>query len=99
MALYQNTSYYGPEVEISPMVWVLVFHIEIKKEIFKNLLVQHRKGWSFHIWHVASSSGPLPNTSNYGPGLEISPMLLVLRFHIGIKKEIFKNLLVPNRKC
>ena len=38
------------------------------------------------------------STSNYGPGVEISPMLLVLRFRIEIKKEIFKNLLVPNLK-
>ena len=36
--------------------------------------------------------------SNYGPGVEISPMLWVVGFHIEIKKEIFKNLLVPNRK-
>ena len=36
--LYQNTSNYDPGVEISPMLWILVFHIEIKKEIFKNLV-------------------------------------------------------------
>ena len=42
--LYQNTSNYGPGVEISPMLWILRFHIEIKKEIFKNLLVRNRKG-------------------------------------------------------
>ena len=34
---------------------------EIKKEIFKNLLVPNRKGYSFDIWYVASSSGPLPS--------------------------------------
>ena len=68
------------------------------KEIFKNLLVPNRNGWSFHIWHVASSSALYQNTSNYGPGVEISPMLWVLGFHIEIKKENFKNLLVPNRK-
>ena len=44
VALYQNTSNYGPWVEISPMLWVLGFHIEIKKEFFKNLLVPNRKG-------------------------------------------------------
>ena len=27
---------------------------------FKNLLVPNLKGYSFHIWNVASSSGPLP---------------------------------------
>ena len=43
VALYQNTSNYGPGEEISPMLWVLGFHIEIKKEIFKNLLVPNRK--------------------------------------------------------
>ena len=31
-------------VEISPMFWVLGFHIELKKEIFKNLLVANSKG-------------------------------------------------------
>ena len=58
--LYQNTSNYGPGVENSPMLWGLGFHIHIKKEMFKNLLVPNRKGYSFHIWHVASYSGPLP---------------------------------------
>ena len=42
--LYQNTSNYGPGMEISPMSWILGFHMEIKKEIFKNLLVPNRKG-------------------------------------------------------
>ena len=60
VALYQNTSNYGPGVEISPMLWVLGFNIEIKKDFFKNLLVPNRKGYNFHIWHVSSSSGPLP---------------------------------------
>ena len=34
VALYQNTSHYGPWVEISPVLWVLGFHIEIKKDFF-----------------------------------------------------------------
>ena len=42
------------------MLWGLVFHIEIKKEIFKNLLVPNRKGKSNHMWHIASSSGAVP---------------------------------------
>ena len=44
VVLYQNTSNYGPGVEISPILWALGFHIEIKKEIFKNLLVPNHKG-------------------------------------------------------
>ena len=44
VALYQNTSNYGPGMEIHPMLWVLGFHIEIKKEIFINLLVPNCKG-------------------------------------------------------
>ena len=44
VAPYQNTSNYGPSVENGPMLWVLGFHIEIKKEIFKNLLVPNHKG-------------------------------------------------------
>ena len=43
VALYQNTSNYGPGVEISPILWVLGFHKELKKDIFKNLLVPDRK--------------------------------------------------------
>ena len=41
--LYQNTSNYCPGVEISPLLWILGFHMEIKKEIFKNLLAPNRK--------------------------------------------------------
>ena len=44
VALYQSTSNYGPGMETSPMLWVLRFHIEIKKENFKNLFVPNRKG-------------------------------------------------------
>ena len=61
VGLYQNTSNYGPGVEIKPMLWGLGFHIEIKKEIFENLLVQNCKSKSFDIWYVASSSRPLPS--------------------------------------
>ena len=39
VALYQDTSNYGPGVETAPLLWGFVFHIEIKKEIVKNLLV------------------------------------------------------------
>ena len=42
------------------MLWVFGFHIEIKKEIVKDLLVPNHEGESFHIWHVAVSSGVLP---------------------------------------
>ena len=31
VALYQNTSNYGPGMEINPMLWGLRFHIEIRK--------------------------------------------------------------------
>ena len=48
-------------------------------------------GWSFHIWYVASSSDPLPNTSNYGPRVEISPMLLGLVSDFTITKKKKKS--------
>ena len=80
------------------MLWGLRFHTEIKNEVFKNLLVSNRKGLSFHIWHVHHLVALYQNTSNYGPGVEISHMLWGLGFHIEIKNEIFKNLLVPNSK-
>ena len=68
--LHQNTSNYGPGVEISPVLWVLGFHIEIKKEIFKNLLVPKGKGWSFDILHVASSTDVLPKYFKLWPWSE-----------------------------
>ena len=55
MALYQNTSNYGPGVEISLMLLGLGFHKEIKREIFKNLIVPNSKIFMY----VASSSGLL----------------------------------------
>ena len=61
-----------------------------KENTLKNL-VGNRKGSSFLVAFYQ-------NTSNHGPGVEISPVLWVLGFHIKIKKENFKNLLVPNRK-
>ena len=61
VGLYQNASNYGSGVEIKPMLWGPRFHIEIKKEIFENLLVPNCKCWRFDIWYVASSSGPLPS--------------------------------------
>ena len=99
MVLYQNTSNYGPGVEISPMLWVLGFPIEIKREIFKNLLVSIVRARAYIFGMLQHLVVLYQNTSHYGPGVEISPMLWGLRFDIEIKKEIFKNLLVPNRKC
>ena len=43
------------------MLWGLRFHKEIKKEIFENLLVPNCNRYSFDIWYVASSRGPLPS--------------------------------------
>ena len=39
LALYQNALNHGPGVKIGSMFWDLKFHVQIKKEIFKNLLV------------------------------------------------------------
>ena len=62
VALYQNTSNYASGMEISPMLWGLGFCIEIKKGIFKNLLVPNCKD----IRYEASSSGPLPSAFIFG---------------------------------
>ena len=79
------------------MFWGLGFHIEIKREIFNNIFVPNRKGYSFHIWHVASSSGPLPKYIKLWPWSgNKSCVVGCLGFHIEIKKEIFENLPVPN---
>ena len=93
IALYQNTSSCGPVVEISPMLWGHRFLIEIKKEIFKNLLVLN-----CHVWHVASSIGPLSQNFKQWAWWGNWPYGLFLRFHIEMKKEVFKSLLVPNSK-
>ena len=36
-----------------------IFYIELYRKNFKNLLVKNGKPQSLHIWHVASSQGPL----------------------------------------
>ena len=72
VVLYQNTSNYSPGVEISPMLWGLGFHMEVKKEILKNL-VPNRTGESFDIWYVASSSGPLSSLLYDAPGVKTGP--------------------------
>ena len=64
MALYKITSNYGPGVEISPMLWVLGFHVRARVFIFD-------------MYHLVAL---YQNTSNDGPGIEISPMLWVLGF-------------------
>ena len=69
MALYQNTSNYGPGVEIKSMLWGLGFQIEIKNEFFENLLVPNCYRYSFDIWHVASSRGPLPRPGGSQDGI------------------------------
>ena len=90
MALYQNTSNYGPGVESSPILWVLGFDIEIKKEILKIFLSQTVRAGAFIFGMQHHLVTLYQNTSNYGPGAEISPMLWVFGFHIKIKKEILK---------
>ena len=71
------------------MLWVFGFHIEIKKEILKILSQTVRAGvFIFGMQHHLVAL--YQNTSHYGPGAEISPMLWVFGFHIEIKKEILK---------
>ena len=80
------------------MLCGLGFHMEIKKEIFKNILVPKRTGYSFPIWHVTSSSGPLPKYFRLWPCFGNLHYGIGVGFHIEIKKETFNNLLVQNRK-
>ena len=75
------------------MLWGLGFHIQIKKEIFENLLAPNCDRWSFDIWYVASSSGPLPVCSCDAPGVKTGPALGVTIWNKGTKKENFKILL------
>ena len=74
MVLYQNTFKYGPGEEISPMLWGLGFHIEIKKEIFKSQARAFIFGMLHHVVALYQ------NTSDYGPVVKKGPMLLVLDF-------------------
>ena len=73
-------------------------HGNWKKKTLKIFLSQtvRARAFIFGMYHHVVVS--YQNTSNYGPGVEISPMLWGLRFHKEIKKEIFKNLLGPNHK-
>ena len=80
-------------------IWFPWGILATERKNFKILIVPNHKSWSFHIWHIlASSIDPLPKYFKYGPGVEISPMLWGLGFHIETKKEIFKNLLLQERK-
>ena len=58
------------------MLWGLVFHIEIKKEIFKIFLSQTIRARAFILSMQHHLVLLYQNTSNYGPGVEISPMLV-----------------------
>ena len=75
------------------------FHEELwlpwqpKEKNLENLLVPNRMGQSSHLWHVASSSDPLPKYFKLWPGEEIGSIFWVLRLHTEMKKEILKNLL------
>ena len=86
MALYQN---YGPGVEISPLLWCLGFHI--KKEILKKLRVQNGKDYSFHIWHEALCTGPLPKYFKLQPCHGNWPYVVGLGFHIRDKEGNLSN--------
>ena len=41
------------------ILWRTLVAMATERKNCKNLLVPKSKGWSFHIWHVESSSGPL----------------------------------------
>ena len=74
------------------------FTYKINKEILKNLLFQTVRDRAFIFGMKHHLVGLYQNTSNYGRGVEIKPMLWGLGFHIKIKMEIVENLLVPNCK-
>ena len=66
------------------VVRVVRFHMEIKKDIFKKSSCP-KPQWLELLYLACSIIVTLyQNTSNYGPGVEISPMLWVLGFHIEI---------------
>ena len=60
----------NPNTINQPMLFGLGFHIQIKKKIFKNLLVPNKQNYHFYIWHVASSSGTLPKWFKLWPWCE-----------------------------
>jgi len=66
--------------------------------IFKNLLVWNYKAQSFHIWYVASSSGPLPKLFKLCPWGHNWPRPGGgSQFNIELYKETFKRHLLLNR--
>ena len=90
LALYQNTSNYDPGVEISPMLWVLGFHIEIK-EIFLIFLSQTVKARAliFGMWYLLVD---LYQVCSYDAhGIKTGPTPGVTSWNMGIKTPIFKK--------
>ena len=70
-------------------------HANRKEKTLKMFLSQTKRAAALH---VVSYCDPYQNTSNFDPGMEVDPMLCGLGFYIAIKKEILKNLPVPNCK-
>ena len=86
-------------MEISPILWGLGFHIEIKKEIFENLLVPNCNCYSFDIWYVSSSRGPLPGLFIWCPWSQNWHRPGGHKLDIGTKNENFIILLHWNWKA
>ena len=77
---------------MSPMLLGLGFKVEIKKDIFENLLVPSCNCENFDIWYVASSSGPLPSLSIWCPWVKACPVPGVTSWNLRTKKDNFKIL-------
>ena len=66
--LYQNTSNYGPGVEISPMLWGLGFHIEIKETVRATALLFSMKHLLVDLYQVCTYDAP--GVKYGGPGVK-----------------------------
>ena len=87
---YQNSSNYGPGIEISPMLWALGFHIEIKKEILKIFLSQTVTPRTL-IFGMCHLQVDLYQVSSYdAPEVKTGPAPGVTSWNIGAKTEISK---------
>ena len=67
-----------------------------KIEIFENLLLWNHKPYSFHIWYVASSNGPLQKLFKLWPWGQYWPRPQCQLFYKELYRKSFKRHLLPN---
>ena len=70
-----------------------------KSKIFKNLLLQNHKAYSFNIWYLSSPNEPLPSLYKLWPPDQKWPRPGAYQFYIDLYRKTFKNLFVWHYKA